>query len=160
MYKYLLNPTAPAGVYSLSVVQPTGYIPPNSLNIPAPCDDGVNPPLTVGAIPDPANIQPQVIAPPTTVPFHDPAACPALGASGTQYYLSFNLDGTSADILNNHIPLDPEGSGLSVIKTTPKANVVRGELVPYTVLVTNNTARPIASLRHTGSNASGLQVCG
>ncbi len=150
MYKYLLNPIAPAGTYSLSVLQPAGYILPNSLNIPAPCDDvqdGNNLPLTIGAAPDPANIQPQVIAPPTTVPLHDPAVCPALGISGTQYYLRFNLNSNSADVLNNHIPLDPEGSGLGVVKTTPKANVVRGDLVPYTVRVTNNTARPIASLR-------------
>ena len=147
MYKYLLNPSAPAGVYSLTVTQPAGYIPPNSLNIPAPCDDGVNPALTVGPIPDPATIQSQVTAPSTAVPFHNPNACPALGASGTQYYLSFNLDGTSADILNNHIPLDPEGSGLSVLKTTPKTNVTRGELVPYTVRITNNLTRSIVGLR-------------
>ena len=145
LYKYLLNPTAPAGIYSLSVLQPTGYLPPNSLNIPAPCANT----LVVGAVPAPAQIQPQVTAPAGSAPLHDPANCPALGASGTQYYLSFNLSAVSADLINNHIPLDPSGqiSGLTVVKSTPKANVTRGELVPYSIRITNNLATPITNIR-------------
>ena len=146
MYKFLLNPSAPQNEdYTLTVVQPTGYLPPTSLNIPAPCAG----PLVVGAIPDPAAIQPQATAPGTNTPLHDSLNCPTIGASGTQYYLSFNLNATSADVLNNHIPLDPEGqlSGLTVVKTTPKVNVTRGELVPYNVIITNNLTTPITNIR-------------
>ena len=145
MYKYLLNPTAPAGVYSLAVIQPTGYLPPTSLNIPAPCTGS----LVVGATPAPAIIQPQATAPGVNIPLHNPASCPSLGASGTQYYLSFNLNAASADVVNNHIPLDPAGAvtGLTIVKSTPKANVTRGELVPYSIRVTNNLTTPITNIR-------------
>ena len=145
LYKYLLNPSAPAGVYSLSVTQPAGYLPPNSLNIPSPCTGT----LTVGGVPAPAEVQPQNTAPTGTAPFHSPASCPALGAAGTQYYLSFNLSPASADVINNHIPLDPTGpiSGLTVVKSTPKTNVIRGELIPYSIKVTNNLATPITNIR-------------
>jgi len=145
MYKFLLNPTAPSGTYRLTVIQPAGYLPPVSTNIPAPC----NGPLAVGATPDPALIQPQITAPPDSSNFHDPAACPALGTAGTQYYLSFDLSPASADVVNNHIPLDPEGhvTGLTVTKSTPKVNVVRGDLVPYTIRITNHLATPITNIR-------------
>ena len=145
LYKFLLNPTAPAGVYSLAVTQPAGYLPPNSINIPAPCTGT----LIVGAVPAPAAVQPQTTAPVGGTPLHNPATCPALGVSGTQYYLSFDLNAASADVINNHIPLDPIGqvTGLTVVKTTPKANVTRGELVPYSVRITNNLPTPITNLR-------------
>jgi uncharacterized repeat protein (TIGR01451 family) len=56
--------------------------------------------------------------------------------------LNLALDGTavpgSSQIYNNHIPLDPQLAGaFSITKTTPLVNVTRGQLVPYTITVSN-----------------------
>src|SRR6266849_499521 len=63
-------------------------------------------------------------------------------SAGTQYYLNLTLDGTavpgSSQIYNNHIPLDPQLAGaFSISKTTPLVNVTRGQLVPYTITISN-----------------------
>src|SRR6266567_3157 len=73
--------------------------------------------------------------------FAPPASVPARSA-GTQYYLNLALDGTAApgsnQIYNNHIPLDPQLAGaFSITKTTPRLNVTRGQLVPYTITISN-----------------------
>jgi uncharacterized repeat protein (TIGR01451 family) len=86
---------------------------------------------------------------------HDPATCPANsallapGAGSTQYYLSFNLSPglPSANVLNNHIPLDPVTDGaFTLVKTTPRVNVSIGELVPYTITATNNIGSTLANI--------------
>ena len=43
-----------------------------------------------------------------------------------------------AQIFNNHIPVDPilEGA-VAITKTTPMVNVTRGQMVPYTITVSN-----------------------
>ena len=123
-YQYLLQATAPAGEYVLSVQEPGGYLPGVSDTIPV-CDSN----LTVGAAPDPALVHISNDAPATTAPAHDAAACSANSAglpatnNSTQYYLRFVLTpGVSADVLNNHIPLDLVSSGaISVLKSTPPA---------------------------------------
>ncbi len=140
-YQYLLLPTAPAGTYSLSVTEPVGYVPGGSSMIPA-C---TNTP-TVSAVPDPALVQTSDTPPAVGAPVHDPATCPtdssgfAGAANSTQYFLAFVLTpGSSANLVNNHIPVDPVTEGaFTVIKTTPLLNVVRGDLVPYTIRVLNN----------------------
>src|SRR2546430_683948 len=44
----------------------------------------------------------------------------------------------SSQIYNNHIPLDPQLAGaFSITKTTPLVNVTRGQLVPYTITISN-----------------------
>ena len=81
----------------------------------------------------------------------NPATCVGVqpgGAATTQYYFSFNItNGGSAQILNNHLPLDPMGSSqILVTKTTPLVNVSRGDMVPYTITATNTLANPIANV--------------
>src|SRR5690606_34526791 len=108
--------------------------------------------LNVGAAPNPALVQSSATAPSAAAAQHNPAACPtssgglAGSAGSTQYYFSFVLDpSTSANVLNNHIPLDPIlGGAIVMTKSTPLVNVVRGDLVPYTVTATNtlNAALP------------------
>ncbi len=73
--------------------------------------------------------------------FAPPLSVPARSA-GTQYYLNLILDGSavpgSSQIYNNHIPLDPQLAGaFSITKTTPLVNVTRGQLVPYTITISN-----------------------
>lgn len=137
-YQFLLLPGAPAGVYTLTVVPPGGYLPTPSGLIPV-CSNT----LQVSALPDPALVQSSPVAPAVGVAAHDPAACPgsssAIGsaAASTLYYFSFALDGDSANLVNNHIPLDPLTGAIVVTKTTPLMNVSKGGLVPYVVTATN-----------------------
>lgn len=142
LYQFLLFNTAPAGVYSLSVSSPEGYLPGVATSIPV-C---VNTPSVLASA-NPVLVHENPTPPALSAPAHDAQNCPATsdqfttGEQSTQYFLSFNIDPTlpSANIVNNHIPLDPiiEGS-VTVVKTAAKANVVIGDLVPYTIQATNN----------------------
>ena len=67
----------------------------------------------------------------------------------TTYYLEFTLGQGSRDVINNHIPLDPVGferSPLDVTKSTPSVNVNFGDIVPYTITVTNSEDLPRVDL--------------
>lgn len=132
-YQYLLINPAPPGcpgdaVYVLHVVQPAGYLPPASTIIPptagpyTPTNGGVD------------AIQAQ--------------AGPPTGANPTSYYFDFNLSlATSSAVVNNHIPLDPIlGGAIVVTKTSSKTNVVRGELVPYTITATNTLTSVLSNI--------------
>lgn len=147
LYQFLLNPSAPNGVYTLTVTTyPAGYLPAPSSMIPV-CTGT----LAVGATPDPALIQNSNLAPAVGVAAHNPAACPGIVAGGsatTQYFSSFNITlGISANVVNNHIPLDPVlGGAIVMTKTTPLVNVARGDLVPYTVTATNTLAATLSSI--------------
>lgn len=147
MYQFWLSAGAPAGEYTLEVTQyPAGYLPNPSTLIPA-CQGAPN----VGANPDPALVQQSDFAPADNVASHDPAACQgivAFGAPTTQYYFRFNLTpGTSANVVNNHIPLDPIlGGAIVMTKVTPKVNVTRGELVPYTLTARNTLAATLSNI--------------
>ena len=145
-YQFLLLPGAPAGTYTLTVTAPGGYLPGPSSLIPA-CTDT----LVVGAVPDPAAIQTGALQPGAGVPAHDPAACAGLTPAGqgtTQYYFTFDLTpGTSANVIHNHIPLDPVLAGaITIVKTTPLVNVVRGDLVPYTITATNTSGATLTNI--------------
>jgi large repetitive protein len=141
IYQFFILTGAPAGTYTLQVTPPPGrYTPGESVLIPA-CAG----PLNVSAIPSPALVQASDAAPATSVPNIDSSSCPtssaALDATAntTQYFYSFTLTpGVSARVINNNVPVDPILAGaLSVTKTTPLVNVSRGDLVPYTITVTN-----------------------
>ncbi|MFN3880652.1 MAG: SdrD B-like domain-containing protein [Nitrincola lacisaponensis] len=145
-YQFLLQPGSPDGEYRLEITSyPLGYLQSPSTMIPS-CDGT----LTVGAAPAPAFIQSSPMAPGMAVALHDPAACDGVlpgGSNTTQYYFAFNLSSTSADVLNNHIPLDPllEGA-VRVVKTTPKRDVSRGELVPYQITATNTLSAVLTNI--------------
>lgn len=144
-YQFLLTPAAPVGDYSLSITTyPAGYMPQPSTIIPACVNT-----LSVGALPDPALVQAANTAPLAAAALHDPNTCPAASAgltpvnqASTQYFMTFNLNAlTSADVVNNHIPLDPVlGGAIRIVKTTPLVTVSKGEPVPYTITATNTLA--------------------
>ena len=119
-YQYLLLPGAPAGNYTLRITPPGGYLPTPS---------GILPPqpgaLAVPPAPNPFAVSPSIAPPPAGAP----AFC----------FFTFTFSGSSANVINNHIPLDPILSGaLTLTKTTPLVNVTRGDLVPYTITARNN----------------------
>jgi uncharacterized repeat protein (TIGR01451 family) len=146
-YEFWLQGTYPTGVYTLQVTSPPGYLQGASNYLPA-----CNGPLTVNATPDPGLVQASNTAPPLSVTQAlDPAACVGMvpgGAQTTQYYYSFVItNGGSAQILNNHIPLDPVQQGaIMMTKTSPMVNVSRGDLVPYTITATNTLAASLPAV--------------
>ena len=149
-YQFLLFSSAPHCDYHLTVGQPAGYIPQPSAIIPV-CSNR----LTVNQSPNPALVQSSDTAPATSVGTHNPTSCPttsaglAGGAGSTQYYFDFDIDPglPSANVVNNHIPVDPVTEGaFTVSKTTPKVNVSIGNLVPYTITVSNNLAATLPNM--------------
>ena len=67
----------------------------------------------------------------------------------TTHYFGFTLGQGSRDVINNHIPLDPIAlarSPLDVVKSTPRQDVSFGDIVPYTITVTNTEDLPRVGL--------------
>jgi len=143
-YRFDVNFSDPAcpsgGSYLIVVTAPTSnYVAGESLAIP-PSSNAATAPFSVLTCPTDAlpvvpycEAQTSEFAPPPSV---------AARSAGTQYYLNLALDGTavpgSSQIYNNHIPLDPQLAGaFSITKTTPLVNVTRGQLVPYTITISN-----------------------
>jgi uncharacterized repeat protein (TIGR01451 family) len=148
-YQFLLLPSAPNGIYTLAVTAPAGLLPSPSVLI-QPCANV----LGVVAVPEPALVQNSNNAPVVGSDAHNPAACPvtsnglAATANSTQYYFQFDLtNGVSANVIHNHIPLDPIlGGAIRVTKTTPLVNVSRGDLVPYTITATNTLSAVLSNI--------------
>jgi uncharacterized repeat protein (TIGR01451 family) len=153
-YKFDLNfsdGSCPAGgAYIIEVTPPaTGYMPAPSRIIP-PASGAATAAFSVPTCPGSAND-----AVTATADFCEVTTFPALpplsvlpGAAGTTYHLHLvlnngNLPGHS-QVFNNPIPIDPELDGaVSISKTSSAVNVVRGELVPYTITVSNVFGAPL-----------------
>src|SRR3989475_147832 len=143
-YRFDVNFSDPAcpsgGSYLIVVTAPTStYVAGESLVIPPTSGASTAafsvPTCSADALPAIPYCEAQVseFAPPPSVPAR---------SAGTAYYLNLTLDGTavpgSSQIYNNHIPLDPQLAGaFSISKTTPRLNVTRGQLVPYTITIRN-----------------------
>src|SRR6266550_2180915 len=126
---YLIVVTAPTSSYVAGV---SLLIPPTTGASTAPYSVPTCPQDALPAIPY-CEAQTSEFAPLPSVPAR---------SAGTQYYLNLTLDGTAApgsnQIYNNHIPLDPQLAGaFSITKTTPRLNVTRGQLIPYTITISN-----------------------
>jgi uncharacterized repeat protein (TIGR01451 family) len=150
-YKFDLNFSDAAcpsgGSYVIAVAPPSAaYVPGVSAMIP-PLTDATTAAFSVptcpGSIADAVPVtsshceaQPSEFPPPTSIPPR---------TAGTNYHLKLLLDdsfvpGTS-QLFNNHIPLDLDlDASVAITKSTPIVNVSRGELVPYTITVTNGIA--------------------
>jgi large repetitive protein len=147
-YKFTLDFGAPgcpsSGDYVIEITgRPTGYLEGYSEIIP-PLTDPSTSPFNVPGCPGSADdavaatanhceATSSELAPPVSVRARTP---------GTSYYVHVTLDASqlpgSGELYNNHIPLDPELDGaVAITKTTPLVNVVRGQLVPYTITVNN-----------------------
>jgi uncharacterized repeat protein (TIGR01451 family)/fimbrial isopeptide formation D2 family protein len=147
-YKFDINFSNPAcpsgGDYLIGVKAPgTGYVAGYSQMIPpiaGPTTAPFSVPTCAGGMSDAipgtgqyCEAQTSELAPGSAVPAR---------SAGTNHYVHLTLDGTqppgSSQLFNNHIPLDPTLDGaIAISKTTPMLNVTRGQLVPYTITVTN-----------------------
>jgi uncharacterized repeat protein (TIGR01451 family) len=148
-YKFDINfsdPACPSGMnYLIEITPPnTNFVSGRSEMIP-PMSSETTLPLDVPGCPGSFNdavlttaqhceAQPSEFAPPASV---------AARSAATNYHVFLQLDDSqqpgSAQVFNNHIPLDPRLDGaVAVTKTTPMLNVSRGQLVPYTITVSNS----------------------
>jgi large repetitive protein len=124
-YSEIIPPSVPAGSGALSVP-----------GCPTTAADAV--PATLAY----CEAQPSAFAPVTGVPAR---------STGTSYYVLLTLDDSqppgSAQIFNNHIPLDPDlADSVSITKETPLLTVTRGQLVPYLITVTNDAGFQLADV--------------
>jgi uncharacterized repeat protein (TIGR01451 family) len=152
-YKFDLNfsdPSCPpGGTYLIAVTPPaSGFLAGPSQIIPPNGDPTA--PFSVPACPGssddavPATTDYCEVTTSATVP----STSVAPRTDGTTYhlYLTFSngvIPGQS-QVFNNHIPIDPELDGaVSITKTSSLINVTKGQLVPYTITVTNLFGAPL-----------------
>jgi uncharacterized repeat protein (TIGR01451 family) len=146
-YKFDLNfgdPACPsAGTYLIQVTPPAAYMPGLSRVIP-PMSHADTVSFSVPGCPGSASDAVALTG--AYCEAQSSASAPGVGvpaaSTGTNHYLNLSLDnggmpGTS-QIYNNHIAIDPRlGNAVTITKVAALQNVTRGQLVPYTITVTN-----------------------
>jgi large repetitive protein len=140
-YQFLLNPGAPACQYGITITPPAGYAP--DLGVPqqsAPLTPPNRPPN------DPFLVVPNANAP--------------LPGESTTWYSSFNLNGNSRDVVNNHVPLVAANRPvLFISKVAGKSSVEMGDTVKYTVKVRYvSGGAPLVVLRVVDSMPAGFKL--
>jgi uncharacterized repeat protein (TIGR01451 family) len=126
-YQFLLAPSAPAScTFSLTVTPPAGYTF-TSTAIP-PASAALVPAGGAGSV---HNVQPQAAAPSGAV------------GPATTYYLTLTTGSAGANVVHNHIPLDPVlPTAISLSKTGDKALAEIGDSVRYTITVSVTAGAP------------------
>lgn len=138
------------GSYIIEVTSPsTGYQPAPSSIIP-PSSDASTPAFDIATCPGSADD-----AVPATAGYCEattqatvPPVSVLPGTDETRYYLHLVLYSDTipghSQIFNNQIPIDPTLDGATAItKTSSKISVTKGEIVPYTITVTNIYGVPL-----------------
>jgi len=141
------DPACPVGktTYRLRITAPAGYTAAPSAAIP---------PQTGALDPDNCTVDPSpggscAVQPLPTAP---------VGAAATTYFLAFLLAAGDADVVHNHLPLDPVGANaVSLTKTADRRLVRRGEAVLYTITATNSAAGAIAPATITDTLPAGFR---
>ena len=155
-YKFDLNfsdPSCPSvGQYLIQVTPPAAYTPGVAKVIP-PLSDANTVSFSVPGCPGSAsdavlNTSSYCEAQASERP---PGLAVAAGSAGTNHYLNLTLNNSgmpgTSQIYNNHIAIDPRlGNAVTITKVTALQNVPRGQLVPYTITVTNTIAAPLTRL--------------
>lgn len=127
-YRFDLLPTAPAGVYTIAIQAPTGYKTDSSL-IPSS-----------GTLPFQAGPGVYQVVPNTQAP---------QGSDPTTHYLQLTLNpgANGADVVHNHIPLDPTVIPSLIIEKRASASTAEiGDVVRYNIRV--RTLTPNVSLNN------------
>jgi large repetitive protein len=150
-YKFDLNfgdaSCQPGGDFLIQVASPAAFNPGTSLIIP-PQDSTIPysvPVCSADRVPATGShceVQISELAPPLSIPAADPR---------TEYYLRMNFSNTAVvgdnEIFNNHIALDPRlDSAISISKVSSLQNVTKGQIVPYTITVTNTLEVPLTNM--------------
>ena len=120
-YQFLFTPTAPAScTFGLTVTPPSGHIFQSAVIPPT-----AGPLVPAGGAGSIFLVQPQATAPAAAV------------GTGTTYYLTFNGGSGGANIIHNHLPVDPALPGaIALSKTGDKAVAEVGDSIRYAITVT------------------------
>jgi uncharacterized repeat protein (TIGR01451 family) len=164
-YKFDLNFSSAScpsgGAYIIEVTPPpSGYQSMPSQVIPSTTDASTQPfsvPNCPGSADDAVPATAEYCEPVASAEVPPPSVLP--GTAGTIYHLhlllgdgnvSLNQDETmlsQSQVFNNQIPIDPElGGAVAITKSSSLINVTRGELVPYTITVTNVFGAPLSNI--------------
>lgn len=119
-YQFLFAPGAPAScTFRLDVAPPAGYSAPSAAIPPA-----AGPLVPPGGAGSTYAVQPQA-GPPTAAP-----------GPATVYYLELTSGSAGANIVHNHLPLDPQrATAVTLLKTGDRAAAEVGDSVRYTLTV-------------------------
>ncbi len=150
---YIINVFPPSGYFDAdnnpATANVSSIIPP-ALSLIAPAFDAVscnNDPLpTVECEVQTSEFAPLVDIAPRT--------------ASTNYYQKITFGSAAGDdqIFNNHIAMDPLlDNAISISKISALVNVTRGQLVPYTITLSNNLSAPIYDLDLTDLFPSGFK---
>lgn len=121
-FDVLMSHGAPEGVYTISVTPPITYSPAFPSTIIQPEEGSLDP----SGESNPCQVVTDITA-------------PEMGEL-TTYYLSFDLSAGDPEIVNNHIPLDPIlEDAILLTKNSTKKTATMGDIVPYTIIVENQT---------------------
>jgi uncharacterized repeat protein (TIGR01451 family) len=131
-YRFDLNfAEADAGIYKIKVIPPAGYINKTPSSLIEPLLD----PSEEAFDPTSENNPYKVV---------DSEDAPQEGEK-TSYYLSFDLEAGDPNIINNHIPIDPNDETLlTITKTADKDRASVGDYVKYLIKIKNNTSYDIS----------------
>lgn len=166
-YKFDLNfsdPScqAPSGDYLIQLTSPLAYLNGQSLIIP-PLTDSTTPAFSVPSCPAPATVGTSTV---TYCESQLSAFAPGLAVpantAGTNYYLRVLVNNTvnpiGSQMFNNHIALDPRlDNAVSITKVSSLQNVTRGQIVPYTITVSNTLPVTLTNMNVRDTFPSGFK---
>jgi uncharacterized repeat protein (TIGR01451 family) len=142
-YAFFLNSVAPEGDYILTVTPPSGFLVSSKI---LACSMALQVPSSVSTTSGYVMVQNNT-TPPTSSAANPGACSLASNRSTTQYFLKVHMSGSSAAVLNNHIPVDPvNNDAVKVIKTSPLMSVTKGGLVPYTISIENQLTTALSGI--------------
>lgn len=137
------NPSCPSGGDYLIQVTPPGSFAAGLSRVIAPTSDASTLPFSVPGCPGSTSDAVTATGSYCEAQISASAPAPAIApGSGTTYYLRLTLSSTgmpgTSQIYNNHIAIDPGLiNAVSITKVAALQNVTRGQLVPYTITVSN-----------------------
>jgi len=151
-YKFDLNfsdPSCPSGGdYLIRVTSPASYLVGQSVVI-TPVTGATTAAYAVPTCLADAVAIPAGYCEAQTSEFAPSVAVPA-NTAGTNYYLRLALSNPmpgSSQLFNNHIALDPRlDNAVSITKIASLQNVTRGQLIPYTITVSNTLPVTLTNL--------------
>ncbi len=166
-YKFDLNfsdaSTCPSGGdYLIQVTPPaSGYVAALSKLIP-PTTDAVTPTFFVPSCPGgPADAVPAIPGYCEAQASVLPPAASVHAGPVTAYYLHLTFDNArpgDSQIYNNHIAVDPvQNNAITITKTSSMVNVTLGQMVPYTITMTNTLGANLTNLEVIDSPPPGFK---
>jgi uncharacterized repeat protein (TIGR01451 family)/fimbrial isopeptide formation D2 family protein len=158
------NSACPAGGdYLIQLTSPLSFMPGQS-KIITPLTDALTTPFSVATCPGVFGVD-AITATGTYCESQALSSAPpvSVGANstGTNYYLRLNLNNPvpeHSQIFNNHIPVDPKlDNAVTITKVASLQNVTKGQIIPYTITVSNTLPVTLTNLSIVDTFPSGFK---